>query len=126
MRKPLLLLVTKGVKKMKTHLCFLKLQNFLVLNFEIREFASGLILSQVVSNVPAAILLEPFTDNYKALLYGVDIGGLGTPVASLASLISIRCFTKEMPGKRGAFMKTFLLYNLVFLALLAALGFIVL
>ncbi len=121
---------------MGTFLCFFIFSSSIAANEKIasllafvvrgNEFASGLILSQVVSNVPAAILLEPFTDNYKALLYGVDIGGLGTPVASLASLISIRCFTKEMPGKRGAFMKTFLLYNLVFLALLAALGFIVL
>ena len=82
------------------------------------EYISGLLLSQVISNVPAAILLEPFTENYKALLYGVDVGGLGTLVASLASLISFRCYTKEYPSKKGEFVKIFTIYNLAFLVIL--------
>lgn len=88
------------------------------------EYLSGLLLSQVVSNVPAAILLEPFTESYKALLYGVDVGGLGTIVASLASLISFRCYTKEYPNKKGEFMKTFTIYNVAFLLALGAVGYL--
>ena len=84
------------------------------------EYAAGLLLSQVISNVPAAILLEPFAEGYKALLYGVDVGGLGTIVASLASLISFRCYTKEYPKKKGEFMKIFTIYNLAFLVALGA------
>lgn len=83
------------------------------------EFLSGLLLSQVISNVPAAILLEPFAENIKALLYGVDVGGLGTLVASLASLISFRCYTKEYPQKKGEFIKVFTLYNIAFLIVLS-------
>ena len=52
------------------------------------EFTAGLAFSQLISNVPATLLLHPFAQNTKELLLGVDIGGLGTPVASLASLIS--------------------------------------
>lgn len=54
------------------------------------EAFAGIVLSQVISNVPAAILLSGFTGNYSALLYGVNIGGLGTLIASLASIISYR------------------------------------
>ncbi len=82
-----------------------------------REFASGIIFSQIISNVPAAILIEPFAGNLKALLFGVDIGGLGTPVASLASLISIRIFFREEKDRKG-FMKSFFLWNIAFLIFL--------
>lgn len=83
------------------------------------EFLSGLILSQVISNVPAAILLEPYATHPAALLYGVDIGGLGTIVASLASLISLRLFSKEYPDKKGRFMLEFTIWNLIFLLVIA-------
>lgn len=81
------------------------------------EFVLSLILSQVISNVPSAILLEPFSLDLKSLLYGVDVGGLGTPVASLASLISIRLYLKEYKeGKK--FVSMFLIWNVVFLVIL--------
>ena len=83
-----------------------------------RELPAGVALSQVISNVPAAILLSGFTDNAKALLYGVNIGGLGTLIASLASVISYRLYGNSEGAGKGAYLKTFTLYNLVFLALL--------
>lgn len=113
---------------MGTFLCFFIFSSSIAGNAKIasclesivrgNEYISGLLLSQVISNVPAAILLEPFSANYKALLYGVDVGGLGTLVASLASLISFRCYTKEYPEKKVEFIKIFTLYNLAFLIVL--------
>ncbi len=58
-------------------------------------YLTGVLASQIIGNVPAAILLSAFTDNWQELLLGLDISGLGTPVASLASLISI-CPGKEL------------------------------
>ena len=55
-----------------------------------RELGVGVILSQVISNVPAAMLLSGFTENYSALLVGVNLGGLGTLIASMASMISYK------------------------------------
>ena len=73
-------------------------------------------ISQVVSNVPAAILLEPFTEHWKALLWGVDIGGFGTPLASLASLISLRLYLAEPDARLWRYLCLFLLLNLLFFA----------
>ncbi len=56
--------------------------------------------SQVISNVPAAILLSGFTTEYKALMIGVNIGGLGTVIASLASLISYKFYTQEIKNEK--------------------------
>lgn len=60
-----------------------------------RELGAGILLSQCISNVPAAILLSGFTDKVTPLLYGVNIGGLGTLIASLASLISYRFYVGD-------------------------------
>ena len=76
-----------------------------------RELLVGAAVSQVISNVPAAVLLSGFTDNAKALLLGVDIGGLGTPVASLASLISLRLYAKEPGSNTGRFLLVFTAAN---------------
>ena len=75
---------------------------------------------QVISNVPSAILLSQFTDNYKALLLGVNIGGVGTLIASLASLITFREFTKQQKGKTGYYMLLFSAFNFGFLILMSA------
>lgn len=83
------------------------------------EFAVGLAFSQVISNVPATLLLYPFAQNTKELLLGVDIGGLGTPVASLASLISLKLYTQEKGGT-AKFLAVFTLMNIIFLAALCA------
>lgn len=83
-----------------------------------RELLTGILVSQVMSNVPAAILLSGFTDHIQPLLTGVNLGGLGTLIASLASLISYKIVTREYPQSRGKFMKVFTFWNVLFLALL--------
>ncbi len=75
---------------------------------------------QVISNVPSAILLSQFTENYRELLIGVNIGGTGTLIASLASLITFREYTRHNPGKTGYYVKMFTLFNFGFLAVLTA------
>lgn len=83
-----------------------------------RELLTGIIASQVISNVPAAILLSGFSENFSALITGVNLGGLGTLIASLASLISFKFFAREYPQGKGKFMKEFTFWNLVFLLVL--------
>lgn len=73
---------------------------------------------QVISNVPSAVLLSQFTDNYPDLLRGVNIGGTGTLIASLASLITFREYTSRNPGKTGYYVGMFSLFNFVFLVVL--------
>ena len=75
---------------------------------------------QVISNVPTAILLSQFTDNYKQLLLGVNIGGVGTLIASLASLITFREYSKHNKGKNGYYILLFSAFNFAFLIILAA------
>ena len=76
---------------------------------------------QVISNVPSAILLSQFTENYRALLWGVNIGGTGTLIASLASLITFRQYTEHNPGKAGKYIALFSAFNFGFLIVLLAL-----
>lgn len=73
---------------------------------------------QVISNVPSAILLSKFTSNWQALLLGVNIGGVGTLISSLASLITFREFTKHYPNKTLYYVITFSIYNFTFLFIL--------
>ena len=80
---------------------------------------------QVISNVPSAILLSQFTTNYPALLLGVNIGGTGTLIASLASLISFREYTAHNPGKAGSYLAKFSAYNFGFVILLTALCYLI-
>lgn len=82
-----------------------------------REVPVAILCSQVLSNVPAAILLSGFTDNAKALLIGTNLGGLGTLIASMASLISFKFIIKENV-KKGRYLFFFTWVNLVFLACL--------
>jgi len=79
---------------------------------------------QVISNVPSAILLSQFTQNYKHLLLGVNIGGVGTLIASLASLITFREYSKQNEGKTGHYMLLFSAFNFAFLIILAAFSLI--
>ena len=73
---------------------------------------------QVISNVPSAILLSQFTGNYADLLVGVNIGGVGTLISSLASLITFREYVKHNPKKTGYYIGLFSLFNFGFLFLL--------
>ncbi len=100
----------------------------------VREFFSGLLAHntllfstvscQCISNVPSAILLSQFTNNFRDLLVGVNIGGVGTLIASLASLITFREYVKHNPDKTGKYIAEFSLFNFSFLILL--IGFMVL
>lgn len=83
-----------------------------------RELYISFGLSQVISNVPCAMLLSGFTDNYKDILFGVNIGGLGTLIASLASLISYKFYAVTKDSKKGKYLLVFTLYNLVFIAIM--------
>jgi Na+/H+ antiporter NhaD/arsenite permease-like protein len=74
--------------------------------------------SQVISNVPAAVLLSPFTDKWQELLAGVNIGGLGTPIASLASLISLKLYMAREDAKVGRFLLVFTAANVAGLVIL--------
>ena len=75
---------------------------------------------QAISNVPSAILLSQFTDNYRQLLLGVNIGGVGTLIASLASLITFREYTRQNPGHTGKYVMQFSGFNFAFLIILGA------
>ena len=79
---------------------------------------------QVISNVPSAILLSQFTANYKELLLGVNIGGVGTLIASLASLITFREYTKQDSGHTFRYVLLFTAFNFAFLIILAAFVFL--
>lgn len=83
-----------------------------------RELPLGILFSQGISNVPAAILLSGFTQNYKPLLYGVNLGGLGTLIASLASVISFKLYGNCPGASKGKYLKAFTLYNVIFLGIL--------
>jgi Na+/H+ antiporter NhaD/arsenite permease-like protein len=75
---------------------------------------------QVISNVPSAILLSNFTENYRELLVGVNIGGVGTLISSLASLITFKEYARHNPTKVGSYVKTFSIFNFAFLFVLLA------
>lgn len=74
---------------------------------------------QFISNVPSAILLSQFTENYRELLMGVNIGGVGTLISSLASLITFREYTKQNKGKTGYYLLLFTAFNFAFLIIMA-------
>ena len=78
----------------------------------------SLILSQIISNVPATVMLAKFTLNPDSLLLGVNIGGLGTIIASMASLISFKYYLKTDGANPVYYIKKFTEYNLLFLTVL--------
>jgi len=118
-----------------TFVCFFIVSENLGRIESIRLFLQGLLVrstlitsigaSQVISNVPAAILLSGFTDQWRELLAGVNIGGLGTPIASLASLITLKLYLRWPGAKIGRFMAVFTLANLAGLALLMGFALLV-
>lgn len=129
----LLILAPKLLKEVDyflllTFVCFFIFSGNLGRMPQINGFLSGIVekntllasaaASQVISNVPAAVLLSGFTDNALGLLAGVDIGGLGTPVASLASLISLKFYLAQPDRKMGRYILVFTLANIIGLAVL--------
>ena len=87
-----------------------------------REVETGILASQVISNVPAALLLSKFTTDGTGLLVGVNLGGLGTLIASMASLITYRLYAASSHALKGRYFAEFTLWNIVFLAALYALA----
>lgn len=85
-----------------------------------REIYVAVLASQGISNVPAALLLSGFTNHYKELLLGVNIGGLGTLIASMASLISFKILAHKYNEKKGKYFLVFTLLNLLYLVILLA------
>ena len=83
------------------------------------EMAAGILASQVISNVPAALLLSGFTTRIDTLLIAVNIGGLGTLIASMASLITFKIYSNESYANKGRYFATFTLINVFILAILA-------
>lgn len=82
------------------------------------ELAASVIMSQVISNVPAALLLSNFTQQWELLIVGTNLGGLGTLIASMASLISYKQIAARYPEKKTAYLRTFTFWNVIFLAAL--------
>lgn len=83
-----------------------------------REILISVLASQVMSNVPAALLLSGFSNNVPALIVGTNLGGLGTLIASMASLISYRQIARKLPEQKGQYFLLFTLANIGFLAIL--------
>ncbi len=82
------------------------------------ELIYSALISQVISNVPAAVLLSGFTENYRALILGTNAGGLGTLIASLASLISYKFYIKTENSKPAKYLYVFSAINVFMLAVL--------
>ena len=118
-----------------TFICFFIVSGNLGRVEEIRIFLQTLLTkntlltsvgtSQIISNVPAAVLLSGFTDNWRELLSGVNIGGLGTPIASLASLITLKLYMNTTDAKILKFLGVFTAVNIIGLVLLLGLEIII-
>lgn len=99
-------------------------KEFLITALRGRELFVSAAVSQVISNVPAAVMLSGFTENVRELLLGVNIGGLGTLVASLASLISYKFYVNSKGAKPLVYLGIFTAVNLVLLIILLAFAFL--
>ena len=118
-----------------TFVCFFIVSENLGQINAVREFLQSLLVkstlltsvgaSQIISNVPAAVLLSGFTDQWRALLAGVNIGGLGTPIASLASLITLKLYMRWPGANTGRFLLVFMAANLIGLVILLAFSMLV-
>lgn len=87
------------------------------------EYWWSILLSQVISNVPAAIVLYPFSENLSGLLYGLDSAGLCSLIGSLASVINYRIYVREYPDQGMRFIKVFTIVSLIFFAAVALPGY---
>lgn len=115
-----------------TFLCFFVFSSSIAANPAIsaflRESVAGheywwsILLSQMISNVPASIVLYPFSENLAGLLYGLDTAGLCSLIGSLASVINYRIYVREYPGQGMRFIKVFTVVSLIFFAVVALPG----
>ena len=117
-----------------TFLCFFVFSSSITGNERISEFLSRLVenreywwsigISQIISNVPASIVLYPFTVNNAGLIYGLDTAGLCSLIGSLASVINYRIYVREYPGRGKAFIKTFTLTSWAFFIIVVIPGYL--
>ena len=124
------LLKKLDIALLATFVCFFIVSGNLGRVDAVKDFLQGLLsgnalltaagTSQIISNVPAAVLLSGFTDQWQPLLEGVNIGGLGTPVASLASLITLKLYLRHPGANAGRFLAVFTAANVAGLVLLLA------
>ena len=89
------------------------------------EVLWGLLSSQVISNVPAAILLSGFSSNYEAIIVGINIGGFGTLIASMANLISYKILVREHGEFKIRYLVVFTVLNVVLLIILLGVNFLI-
>lgn len=118
-----------------TFLCFFVFSSSIAANESIsnplstvvagREYFSAILLSQVISNVPAAIVLYGFAENKGALIYGLDTAGLCSIIGSLASVINYRIYVREYPQNGKKFLKVFTLISLAFFAFVVIPGYLI-
>ena len=99
-------------------------QNFLASLLKHNVVLVSVLASQVTSNVPAALLLSGFTDHWRDLIVGCNLGGLGTLIASMASLISYKFVVKDYPEQKRHYLLRFTLCNVALLAVLVGLDFL--
>lgn len=117
-----------------TFLCFFIFSSSIAANKGIAELLGKAVagneywwaigLSQVISNVPASIVLYPFTENFAGLIYGADTAGLCSLIGSLASVINYRIYVREYPGQGGRFIKVFTLVSWAFFVIVVIPGFL--
>lgn len=117
-----------------TFLCFFVFSSSITGNERISSFLSRLVagreywwsigISQIISNVPASIVLYPFTTNNAGLIYGLDTAGLCSLIGSLASVINYRIYVREYPGRGKAFIRTFTLISWAFFIIVVIPGYL--
>ena len=117
-----------------TFLCFFVFSSSIAANREIAgvlkkavagyEYWWAIGVSQIISNVPASIVLYPFTENFAGLIYGADTAGLCSLIGSLASVINYRIYVREYPGNGGKFIKIFTLVSWAFFLIVVIPGFL--
>lgn len=128
------ILVRTDYVLLATFLCFFVFSSSITSNERISSLLRGLVanneywwaigISQIISNVPASIVLWPFTVNNAGLIYGLDTAGLCSLIGSLASVINYRIYVREYPGRGKSFIKTFTLISWAFLAIVIVPGYL--
>ena len=128
------ILVRTDYVLLATFLCFFVFSSSITSNERISALLRGLVanneywwaigISQIISNVPASIVLWPFTVNNAGLIYGLDTAGLCSLIGSLASVINYRIYVREYPGRGRAFIRTFTLTSWAFLAIVIVPGYL--
>ncbi len=117
-----------------TFLCFFVFSSSIAGNEQIAGFLKKVVagneywvtigLSQIISNVPATIVLYPFSESFPGLIYGADTAGLVSLIGSLASVINYRIYVREYPGRGKQFVKVFTLVSWAFFAIVVVPGFL--